>query len=825
MDIDNEDKDNGRLYGDADLFGSDGEASGDGEVPHAVHPPRLPAGKTPSSARLTGPAVARPLGRRRNSSSVIFTAGASGGGASVPVQGGVGAHVGAPSRLHRPSPSRGSGFADERYIGLGRLRTTGENPHFVRDYFRQSRLHFIGSFRARYEALMAAVAARLCVPVASLLAPPLPLPVAPYVSLRGDHEDGQDGRRDGGDDAGEGGGGTPAHPRRVIIHCDLDAFFASVAVVADPSLAGRPLAVCHGAGADGSAGEISSASYAARAAGVKAGMPYSTAAAMCPGLIAVPYDFASYEAASIQLYTVFHSFAPGAVVQAVSVDEAYIDVTRCAGSGEELAAKLRAQIYATTGLRASAGIGSNKLLARLATAAAKPNGQRVLADADAAAYLAALPVRSLPGVGWSAAGRLGALGAATVGDVAALPRERLASAFGAVAGAALADAAVGRDNRPVAPLPPRRSVAAEISWGVRFPAGAPGAAAAAAFVADLAAETARRAREAGATPARVTVKALRRAPGAGPPGKPLGCGRTVASSRSAVLPAAAVASPASGGGGGGGGGGSGGATAADAAPAAAATAFSVAATDATAAAVVTTATALYSAQGVPPEELRGVGISLSGLTWGVASAAAAGPMDSFLPSRAPAQRGGGGAPIPLPPPPALLPSTMGRRRRLATADRSPPPAKRLMGQSRVPLPAPSEVRRPPLPASAGESGSVRTVRPACPPLTPPSADRGTAWPLTPPPPLLATPVRPRRPAEGDSPQTPSSAAEEEGREAEEGKEQEAEVEVDEEEPPPPPQPPPPLGVSFPTIGTWLCLAPSPNPSGANSSPPPSRDGG
>lgn len=792
MNVNSEDDEKGRPYGDDDPFGSEGEASGDSAVPHAVHAPAPPVGQAPSSARLAGPAVARPLGRRANSSNDGGAGGGSAGGTTAHVRGVVGAPDGASSRRHGPPPSRASGFSDERYVGLGRLRTTGENPHFVRDYFRQSRLHFIGSFRARYEALMAAVAARLRVPASSLLAPPPPLSAAPAVFRRGGHEN---GGGDGSDDAGEGRDGTPPRPRRVIIHCDLDAFFASVAVVADPSLAGRPLAVCHGRGADGSAGEISSASYAARAAGVKAGMLFSTAAAMCPGLVAVPYDFAAYEAASIQLYTVFHSVAPGAVVEAVSVDEAYIDVSRCVGSGEALAAKLRAQIHATTGLRASAGIGSNKLLARLATAAAKPNGQWVLADADAAAYLATLPVRSLPGVGRSVAGRLAALGATTVGDVAALPRSRLTTAFGAVAGAALADAAVGRDDRSVAPLPPRRSVAAEISWGVRFPAGAAGAAAAAAFVADLAAETARRARDAGATPTRVTVKALRRAPGAGPPGKPLGCGLTTASSRSAVLPAAAAAPPTAprvGGEGARDGGGVGSATAAAGEPNAAA--YGAAAMDATAAAVVATATALYAAQGVPPEELRGVGVSLSGLAWCGAVTAAAGPMDSFLPSRVPAPRGEG-VPTPLPPPHALPPSTMGRRRRPAAADASSPPAKRRGDPSRLPLPPPSEVLRPPLPLSADDSDGIQVVRPLRPPSTPPSADRGTAWPLTPPPPLLATPVQPRRPALSGSAQTPSVAAEEEDGGEEENQEEEPEVEEDEEEPPPPPPlPPPPQGV-------------------------------
>lgn len=184
---------------------------------------------------------------------------------------------------------------------------------------------------------------------------------------------------------------------RVIVHVDMDCFFASVAVRDSPHLRGKPIAVCH-AGVTGDApaseakgGEISSCSYEARAYGVKAGMFFKQAKRMCPGLVAVPYDFDAYERVSISIYTLFYSISERVVVEAKSVDEAYLDLTFTAAAHlspsqssrdnvENIVEKLRKNIFEETGCRASAGIGSCKLLARLGTAKAKPNGMCRVTD-------------------------------------------------------------------------------------------------------------------------------------------------------------------------------------------------------------------------------------------------------------------------------------------------------------------------------------------------------------------------------------------------------------------------------------------------------------
>lgn len=157
-----------------------------------------------------------------------------------------------------------------------------------------------------------------------------------------------------------------------------------------------------------------------------------------------------------------------AAVQPLSCDEAYLDVTGL-GDPEALARALRADIEAATGCPASAGIGPNPLVARLATARAKPRGQLRVTAADAADFIAGLGVADLPGVGWSMAARLEAeLGVTTVQQVRAASKEALCRRLGPKAGADLWAFAHGRDERRVEPPPPRKSVGAEVNYGVRF---------------------------------------------------------------------------------------------------------------------------------------------------------------------------------------------------------------------------------------------------------------------------------------------------------------------------------------------------------------------
>ena len=207
----------------------------------------------------------------------------------------------------------------------------------------------------------------------------------------------------------------------------MDCFFASVAVRSRPQLRGQPFVVCFGqTGSKGGGrpvGEISSASYEARKFGVKAGMMGRDAIKLCPALMQAPYEFGLYQEVSDTIYDLFakavrHEYGR---IEAVSCDEAYLDVTGLdSGHAAIFVQQLRDQVANATSCPCSAGVGPNKLMARLLTAEAKPNGQRLLLHDTADAgqtledqvqhYLAELPARQLPGVGYSTAAKLDRLG-------------------------------------------------------------------------------------------------------------------------------------------------------------------------------------------------------------------------------------------------------------------------------------------------------------------------------------------------------------------------------------------------------------------------------
>lgn len=158
-----------------------------------------------------------------------------------------------------------------------------------------------------------------------------------------------------------------------IIHIDMDCFFVSVVIRNYPDLVDKPVAVCHSDNPKGTA-EISSANYPARDFGIKAGMFVRDAKARCPHLVIVPYDFEAYEEVADQFYGILHKYCNK--VQALSCDEAFLDVTECTeNEPEQVALMIRKEIAEATRYTASAGIAGNLLLARLATKAAKPNGQ------------------------------------------------------------------------------------------------------------------------------------------------------------------------------------------------------------------------------------------------------------------------------------------------------------------------------------------------------------------------------------------------------------------------------------------------------------------
>lgn len=321
---------------------------------------------------------------------------------------------------------------------------------------------------------------------------------------------------------------------RVVVHIDMDSFFASVAMVNDPSLRGKCIAVCHGGG------EISSCSYEARAFGVRAGMFARNARKLCPQLISVPYNFQAYEQVSIQIYSFFYDY-PGVHVEAVSVDEAYLDISTTLAkhasqsTAEQLVANLRQRIQMATGCTASAGIGPSKLVARLATKSAKPDGQLRIRQEGVVAYVDTLKVDDLPGIGWRTTKKLRDLKVQTVRELRAIELSTLQREFGERQGVVFYNLARAIDVRPVEPLKPRKSIGAEASWGVRFEAHETEKAHK--FISDISDEVGSRVAAAGTTAAKATFKIYRRIPNSSMEGwKHLGHGPCTVVTKSVKLP-------------------------------------------------------------------------------------------------------------------------------------------------------------------------------------------------------------------------------------------------------------------------------------------------
>ena len=216
----------------------------------------------------------------------------------------------------------------------------------------------------------------------------------------------------------------------------------------DPALRGVPLAV---GGASDRRGVIATCNYEDRSYGVRSAMPSAHAMRLCPSLVVIPPNFEKYRAAAYQVREIFHRYTD--LVEPLSLDEAYLDVTGsdvCAGSATRIARLLKQRIRDTTGLTASAGVSTNKMLAKLASAMEKPDGLTVIAPGQAAALLTDLPVARLPGVGPATARRLADLGLTTCRDLASYPAAGLAAALGR-AGTRLGELARGEDTRPVRP--------------------------------------------------------------------------------------------------------------------------------------------------------------------------------------------------------------------------------------------------------------------------------------------------------------------------------------------------------------------------------------
>ncbi len=236
---------------------------------------------------------------------------------------------------------------------------------------------------------------------------------------------------------------------RIILHVDMDAFYASVEQLDRPELRGNPVVV--GAPPD-RRGVVSAASYEARKFGVFSAMPSREAGRRCPHAVFLPPRMHRYEQASRQVFSILERFTP--IIEPLSLDEAFLDLSggnRLFGSGKATAVKIREAIRTETGLTASVGVASNKFLAKIASDLDKPDGLTVVPEkpADIKAFLAPLPVGRLWGVGSVTLRRLEKAGVHTIGDVQNMSLEDLARHVGRDSAGFFKELAVGIDDRPV----------------------------------------------------------------------------------------------------------------------------------------------------------------------------------------------------------------------------------------------------------------------------------------------------------------------------------------------------------------------------------------
>jgi DNA polymerase IV len=249
----------------------------------------------------------------------------------------------------------------------------------------------------------------------------------------------------------------PAPASRRIIHLDMDAFYASVEVLDEPALQGRPVIV----GGVVGRGVVSAASYEARKFGVHSAQPMATARRLCPGGVFLPVRMSRYRELSREIFRLFQTFTP--LVETLSLDEAFLDVTgslRIFGSAEEIARQIKGRVLKETGLTVSAGVAPNKFLAKIASDLEKPDGLTVVPPDRVQEFLDPLPIERLWGVGPATRKELGLLGVAAIGDLRRHPAALLEKRFGE-SGRRLAALSRGLDDREVQPWRENKSVGHE----------------------------------------------------------------------------------------------------------------------------------------------------------------------------------------------------------------------------------------------------------------------------------------------------------------------------------------------------------------------------
>jgi len=324
-------------------------------------------------------------------------------------------------------------------------KSSTANPAFLQQYYSESRLHHLSTWKAELKSRMQRMAAE-----------------KGLVAKTGQRKPGS---------------------RRYVLHVDFDSFFCAVSLKRAPDYVDKPAVVAHG---NGIGSEIASCNYPARNFGVKNGMWMKKAKELCPDIKVLPYDFPAYEEASALFYECI--LETGGVVQSVSIDEALIDATSvilnaCGSDGtgvdegsiwreqeraDEIASSLRIRIKAKTTCEVSVGIGGNILLAKVALRKAKPAGQYQIKPDEVQNILGGLKVDNLPGVAYSIAGKLEEIGIKFVHDIRQTSKERLVSTLGPKTGEKLWEYARGIDRVEVGDQVVRKSVSAEVNWGIRF---------------------------------------------------------------------------------------------------------------------------------------------------------------------------------------------------------------------------------------------------------------------------------------------------------------------------------------------------------------------
>jgi len=251
-------------------------------------------------------------------------------------------------------------------------------------------------------------------------------------------------------------------PPRAIIHLDMDCFYAAIEVRDRPELRGKPVGV---GGARDRRGVLTTCNYEAREFGVRSAMPTYMALQRCPKLIVLPTRFDVYRRESAVIRAILHRFTP--LVEPLSLDEAYLDVTAHPGAPGALAQVIRDLILRRTKLTASAGIGPNKLVAKIASDLKKPNGQHEVQPNEVAEFMAALPVRKIWGIGAVTEQKLQQRGITTCADLQRLSRFELQNIFGKF-GTELFDLCRGIDERPVEPQRERKSLSTEETFSTNL---------------------------------------------------------------------------------------------------------------------------------------------------------------------------------------------------------------------------------------------------------------------------------------------------------------------------------------------------------------------